>query len=183
VVVGAWLATEVLGGLAARRIVLDGSSAVRALRAAAGDVARAPVSAFLTLTLAIGGTLLILVPAVVVVGVAWDHSRVALVDGTDAASVILSTLVLVAAWAGCLAVAGIAAAWRSVLWTAEQARRARVVAGVGAVLQRATFVAQGLDTPRGSVGVTGGAPRDGCYTAPQRGGDRTPPRRDEPPHG
>ena len=183
VVVGAWLATEVLGGLAARRIALHGSSAVPALRAAVGDVARAPVSVFLTLTLAIGGTLLILVPAVVVVGVAWDHSRIALVDGTDAASVILSTLVLVAAWAGCLAVAGIAAAWRSVLWTAEQARRAQLVEGAGAVLRRATFAAQGLDTPRGSVGVTGGASRDGCYTAPQRGGDRTPPRRDEPPHG
>jgi hypothetical protein len=82
------------------------------------------VSAFLTLTVAMGGTLLLLVPAVVVVGVALDHARIALVDGTDAAGIILATLVLVAAWAGCLAVAGIAAAWRSVLWTAELARRA-----------------------------------------------------------
>jgi hypothetical protein len=124
VVVAVWLAAEVLGGLAARRIALHGSSVAGALRAAASDVARAPAPALLTLTVAIGGTLLFLVPAVVVVGVAWDHARFALVDGGDAAGVIVATLVLVAAWAGCLVVAGIAAAWRSLLWTAELARRA-----------------------------------------------------------
>ena len=124
-VVAAWLAAEVLGGLAARRIALHGSSVGGALKAAVGDVARAPVPALLTLAVAIGGTLLVLVPAVVVVGVAWDRARIALVDGTGAAGVILATLVLVAAWAGCLIVAGIAAAWRSVLWTAELTRRAR----------------------------------------------------------
>jgi hypothetical protein len=125
VVVAVWLAAEVLGGLAARRIALHGSSVAGALRAGASDVVRAPASTFLTLTLAIGGTLLLLVPAVVMVGVAWEHARIALVDGTDAAAVILATLVLVAAWAGCLVVAGIAAAWRSILWTAELARRGR----------------------------------------------------------
>ena len=87
-------------------------------------MARAPVSAFLTLIVAIGGTLLLLGPTVVVVGIAWDHARIALIDGTDAAGIIMGTLVLAAVWAGCLVVAGIAAAWRSVLWTAELARRA-----------------------------------------------------------
>jgi hypothetical protein len=124
VVVAAWLAAEVLGGLAARRIALRGSSVAGALRAGLGDVARAPVSAFLTLIVAIGGTLLLLGPTVVVVGIAWDHARIALIDGTDAAGIIMGTLVLAAVWAGCLVVAGIAAAWRSVLWTAELARRA-----------------------------------------------------------
>jgi len=124
VAVAAWLAAEVLGGLAARRVALHGSSVAAALRAAAGDVARAPVSSILTLAVAIGGTLLVLVPAVVAVGVAWDRARIALVDGTDAAAVIAATLVLVVAWTGCLVVAGMAAAWRSALWTAELARRA-----------------------------------------------------------
>lgn len=124
VAVAAWLAAEVLGGLAARRVALHGSSVAAALRAAAGDVARSPVSSILTLAVAIAGTLLVLVPAVVVVGVAWDRARIALVDGTDAAAVIAATLVLVVAWTGCLVVAGIAAAWRSALWTAELARRA-----------------------------------------------------------
>lgn len=125
VVVGAWLLAEVVGGLAARRIALGGSPVAGALGAAAGDIARAPVSILLTLALAIGGTLPFLVPAVVLVAVAWDRARVALVDATDGASVIVATLVLVAAWAACLGVAGITAAWRSTLCTAELARRTR----------------------------------------------------------
>jgi hypothetical protein len=122
IVLVAWLAAEVLGGLVDRRIALDGSSIGAALRASVGVAARAPGPALLTLVVAIGGTLLVLVPAVAVVGAAWDHARVALVDGGDPGGIILATLVLVAAWAGCLVVAGIAAAWRSVLWTAEVAR-------------------------------------------------------------
>ena len=125
VVVVAWLLAEVIGGLAARRIALGGSSIAGALGAAAGDVARAPASILLTLALAIGGTFPFLVPAVVVVGVAWDRARVALVDATDGVGVIIATLILVAAWAACLGVAGVTSAWRSALWTAELARLTR----------------------------------------------------------
>jgi hypothetical protein len=125
VVVAAWLLAEVVGGLAARRITLDGSSVAGALGAAAGDVARAPASILLTLALAIAGTLPFIVPAIVLVGVAWDRARVALVDASDGSGVIIATLMLVAAWAACLGVAGVTAAWRSALWTAELARRAR----------------------------------------------------------
>lgn len=121
----AWLTAEVLGGLAARRISLHGASVAAALRGGIGDVAHAPVSALLTVAVAIGGTLVILVPAVWVVGAAWDRARIAVVGGTDPAAVIAATLVLVAAWAGCLVVAGATAGWRSVLWTAELARRGR----------------------------------------------------------
>jgi hypothetical protein len=123
VVVAAWLVAEVIGGLAARRITLEGSSVAGALGAAAGDVARAPASILLTLALAIAGTIPVLVPAVVVVAIAWERARVALVDATDGVNVIIATLVLVAAWAACLGVAAVIAAWRSALWTAELARR------------------------------------------------------------
>ena len=125
VVVVAWLLAEVIGGLAARRIALGGSSVAGAFGAAAGDVARAPASIILTLALAIAGTLPFLVPALVVVGVAWDRARVALVDATDGVGVIIATLILVAAWAACLGVAGVTSAWRSALWTAELARLTR----------------------------------------------------------
>jgi hypothetical protein len=123
VVLVTWLGAEVLGGLAARRIALDGASVARALRDAAGHVARAPITTILTLAVTITGTVLVVVPAVAAVAAAWDRARIALVDGTSGVGAITATFVLVAAWAACLAVAGIAAAWRSVLWTFEQARR------------------------------------------------------------
>ena len=125
VVVATWLLAEMVGGLASRRIVLDGSTVSGALGAAAGEIARAPATVLLTLCLSFVGTLPLLVPATVVLGVAWDRARVALVDATDGAAVIASTLVLVAAWAACLGIAAITAAWRSALWTAELARRSR----------------------------------------------------------
>ncbi len=137
--VAMWLATEVLGGLAGRRIALRGSAIAAALKGAAGDVVRAPVAVLLTLALGIAGTLLVLVPAIAVVGGAWAHSRIALVDGPDAAGVILATFALVAAWAACLGVAGITAAWRSLLWTAELARRSRAGSATPGLDARATL--------------------------------------------
>ncbi len=123
VVLVTWLAAEVLGGLAARRIALGGSSIAGALKDAAGHVAGSPITTILTLAVAVTGTLLLVVPAVIVVAVAWDRARIALVDGSSGVGAIVATLVLVAAWAACLALAGIASAWRSVLWTFELARR------------------------------------------------------------
>ena len=118
-----WLAVEVLGGLAARQIALAGSSVAGALNDAAGQVFRAPITTILTLAVTVTGTLLLVVPAVIVVVATWDRARIALVDGSSGVGAIVATLVLVAAWAACLAVAGIASAWRSVLWTFELARR------------------------------------------------------------
>ena len=79
----------------------------------------------LTTAISLAATVLVLVPAVYALGAAWEQARVALVDGTDGLQVIGTTLLLVAVWAGCLAVAGLAAAWRSAVWTAELARAAR----------------------------------------------------------
>ncbi len=120
-----WLACEVLGGLAARRIVIGGSSTGAALVAAFIEIVRAPVRSLLTTGAAVAGTLLVVAPTVALVARAWDWARIALVDGADVISVLGATLVLVVAWAVCLLVAGVAAAWRSALWTAEAARHPR----------------------------------------------------------
>ncbi|MDR3544368.1 MAG: hypothetical protein P4L30_01200, partial [Candidatus Limnocylindrales bacterium] len=85
-VIVTWLACEVLGGLAARRIVLRGSSIGGALVGAIADVVSAPVTTFLTFVVAIAGTLLVVVPAVMLVAAAWDGARIALVDDTDVVS-------------------------------------------------------------------------------------------------
>ena len=124
-VIVTWLACEVLGGLATRRVALGGSSIGGALAAAVADVVRAPVTTLLTIVVAIAGTLLVVVPAVMLVASAWDRARSALVDGADVVSVLGATFLLVVAWAACLLVAGIAAAWRSALWTAEATRHSR----------------------------------------------------------
>ncbi len=120
-VIVTWLACEVLGGLAARRIVIGGSSTGGALAAAFIEIVRAPVASLLTTFVAVAGTLLVVAATVALVASAWDRARIALVDGADVISVLGATLVLVVAWATCLLAAGVAAAWRSALWTAEAA--------------------------------------------------------------
>jgi hypothetical protein len=125
-VIATWLATEVLGGLAARRVSVLGWPVAPAFRAAIGDVVRAPVPILMTLGAGIGGTLLVLVPATAAVGFAAQQAWYALVDGTNAVAIIVGAMALVAAWAVCVVVAGAAAAWRSVLVTEELARHARV---------------------------------------------------------
>ena len=124
-VIVTWLACEVLGGLAARRIVIGGSSTGGALAAAFIEIVRAPVASLLTTFVAVAGTLLVVAATVALVASAWDRARIALVDGADVISVLGATLVLVVAWATCLLAAGVAAAWRSALWTAEAGRHSR----------------------------------------------------------
>jgi hypothetical protein len=121
-VVVAWLAAEVVGGFAARRAVLLGASWPRALGSGLLDPLRAPVGAVLTIVaaLVVGGGALAL--GVVALAAAWDAVRGPLVDEGLSPAAVAGTLLLVGAWAAALGLAGIAAAVRGTLATAELLR-------------------------------------------------------------
>ncbi len=120
----AWLAAEVVGGFATRRAVLFGASVPRALAGGAGDPLRAPVGTVLTVAVALVLSVGLLLPAVWAVGAAWDAARRALVGEVDPIAALLVALALAAAWTAALLLAGIAAAARATLATAELLRRA-----------------------------------------------------------
>lgn len=122
VVIVAWLACEVVGGFAGRRAVLLDASAVRALASGAVDPLRAPVGALLMTAAALAVSVAVLVPVVAMLGGAWDLARRPLVDEGLTPAAAGGTLVLVAAWAAGLLVAGMAASWRGCLVTAEVLR-------------------------------------------------------------
>ncbi len=119
----AWLASEVVGGFATRRAVLLDATVPRALAASLGDPLRAPVGTVLSVLVALAGTVLALAPAVWSLAAAWDMARRALVDDAGTLDALLATVLLAAAWLGALLLAGIAAAWRDLLATAELLRR------------------------------------------------------------
>ncbi len=127
--IACWLAGEVVGGLAARRVVLFGTGALRSLGSALVDVLVMPLSVILTLALSLVGSVLLVAPGLVAAALAWDRARIALVDRHDAAGVLLSAGLVAAAWGAALVLAALAAAWRSALWTAQLARRQRRPAG------------------------------------------------------
>jgi hypothetical protein len=115
-IVLAWLAGELVAGLAVRLAVRDGSGVGRSIAGACGLLARRPID-ILVISL---GSLLVVIPAlalaVVLVDGTWQVARAALLGGRGLAGVgemLGSTLLLVLAWTAGLTLAGALATWRS----------------------------------------------------------------------
>lgn len=116
-----WLFGEIVGALAARRVLLAAEGVRRALGWAIGVLARRPVR---TLALSV----LPLVPltvVLVIVGMAgsatWDALRAALSIGGDPLIAFVLLAVLVGLFAGGLLLIGVVAAWRATVWTVDVA--------------------------------------------------------------
>jgi hypothetical protein len=129
----AWLLGELLGGLAARRIALDGLSAVRALLAATGDVVRRPATAVLPwlglsflFFVILGGT-------IAAASIAWSRVILALAPRpVEPVALALDLLLFVAIWLAALAVGGVFAAARASAQTFEDVRRRAATGTFGA---------------------------------------------------
>jgi hypothetical protein len=130
VVLLTWLAGEVVGGLAARGVVLDGRSTAGALRAAVIGAARHPIRTAVVFAGPSIGLLLVLVPSIAASAAAWHAVQVGLSTG-DPRSIVISVVAFVALWVGGLVLAGVACAWRHAAWTVD-ARRGGASSVVGA---------------------------------------------------
>jgi hypothetical protein len=121
---GAWLIGETAGGLAVRHLVIDRSSAVHALARGWRDLLRPSVVG--TGLLAAGVLVAVVLPLARSAGAAWDRLRIVLIAGDDANAIFLGLVTFSAVWLGGVAAVGVVAAWRSVAWTYEVARRGHV---------------------------------------------------------
>jgi hypothetical protein len=122
-VIVTWLIGEIVGAIAARRIVLNGDAVRRALVGAVGTGLRHPVA-----TLArFGGPTLVLVVVVVVsafaAATAWGVAAQVL-DSPDAPiAAVVAVLALVLLWIVGLLLIGVVCAWRAAVWTIAEAVR------------------------------------------------------------
>jgi hypothetical protein len=124
VVVALWLAGEIVGGMAARRIVIHGASIPRALGRGIADLVRHPgggLIAPLALTLVLGLDLAAVL-AIVAVVLSDVQDRLAGALG-DPVAITLVIATLGAAWALALVVTGLIASWRGAAMTLEHVRR------------------------------------------------------------
>jgi len=119
----AWLAGEALGELAARGVVLQGCTATRGLLGAMGQAIRRVPATIATLLVGTLGLVLLVAPVVLAASIAWGGLRILLLGDGPVVASILGALVLSLTWLAGLALAGLAATWRSALWTAEAMRR------------------------------------------------------------
>ena len=137
-----WLAGEIVGGIAARRIVLDGASIAGGLRAGVTEVIRHPIRTFVVFSVPAGAFLFIFIPAVAAVSVAWGALRTALVE-RDGFAGVLALVVFIALWAGGLALAGLVAAWRQAAWTVDAVGRGHRAFGGSRVGRPGDWIAGG----------------------------------------
>jgi hypothetical protein len=132
VIVVVWLVGEIVGGLAARRMILRGSSVLGGLRLALRDIVRRPLG---TLLPALGTTLVLAIDlAAVLAAVAftWTQVQARLLDSpTDGPTLAIALLAFAAIWIGALSLTGLIDAWRSAALTFE-VERAAAAEAVGA---------------------------------------------------
>jgi hypothetical protein len=119
VIVLAWFVGEILGGLAARRVVQAGESPPRALRSALAHVARRPIRTLVQAVVPLVALVLVLVPSAAAAAAAWTAIRATLADGLPAPLTLGAVLLLVVVWGGQLILLGLVAAWRGAVWTIE----------------------------------------------------------------
>jgi hypothetical protein len=138
----AWLLGEIVGGSAARWIVLDSATLDRSLGRALRDVVRRPRSTLLP-WLATSLVLFAIVSLdLAAARITWEQAQIALATPTtDATTALIALLVFVGTWLAAFALTGVLTAIRSVVLTFEHAR-SRLATFEG----RASDKAQGQDS-------------------------------------
>jgi hypothetical protein len=119
VVVGAWIAGETVGALAARR-AWAGAPAARALLESYRQLLDRRGVATLALTDSV--LVALWLPFVLAAERAWEHVRGLLLQGADTMQLAAALVLLAATWVLGLAIVGAALAWRATAWTAEVRR-------------------------------------------------------------
>jgi hypothetical protein len=112
-----WLASEVLGAVAVRLALVEGRTVVGSLAAGLGWIVRRPVRSTAVTVATVLGSLIVVGPAVAAATIVWGDVRVVLLGTADPLASVAVVALFVVTWAGGLALAGIAAAWRSAAWS------------------------------------------------------------------
>ena len=112
-----WAIGEIVGGLATRRIVLDGITVAGALRDAVRAMVRHPIGVVAGFVLPLAGLVLVTLPSAVAANVAWSAVRAAMGSPTDLVLGTLAVLVFVSLWIVGLTLIGVTAAWRAAVWS------------------------------------------------------------------
>jgi hypothetical protein len=123
-VVLAWMLAEVVGAVAARRITLGDERVGEALVGAVSVLVRAPLSALARFVVPTVVLLVILLPAAVATGSAWEAVGAVLGDVTEPLPALLIVVAFVGLWVLGLVLVAVVCAWRAAIWTvAEVARK------------------------------------------------------------
>jgi len=122
-VVVAWIGGQIVGGIAARRVVLVGASVGGSLRAALAECVRRPAQTVILFLVPAAALLAVIVPTAAATASTWDRVRVAIADSVGAAEGIATLCVFVGLWLGGLILVSMVCAWRAAVWTLDAEQR------------------------------------------------------------
>jgi hypothetical protein len=117
----AWMAGEIVGAVAARRIAMAGEGTLRALRGAVATSIRHPLSTAARFWLPTFALLAVLLPSALATASAWGAVRAVLGGRADPFSVLLAVVLFVVLWMVGLLLAAVVCAWRAAVWTVAEA--------------------------------------------------------------
>lgn len=113
----AWMAGEIVGAIAARRIVLAGEGVLRALRGALTASVRHPLAVLVRFWLPTLALLAVIVPSALAAASAWDAARAVLGERADPIGVLLVVFLFVVLWVVGLLLTAVVCGWRAAVWT------------------------------------------------------------------
>lgn len=112
-----WMAGEIVGALAARRIALGDAGVGTALRDGVVAFVRRPLTVLVDFWLPMAGLILVLLPSTVAATGAWQLVRAALRSQADPFGATFSVILFVTLWLVGLLLIAVAVAWRSAVWS------------------------------------------------------------------
>ena len=112
-----WLVTELIGAIAVRLAIVEGRTAAGSLGRSPAWIVRRPLRSLVVVAGTVIGSILVLAPAVIVAGTAWDVVRTALLGDAGPFVDVVAVVLFVAVWTIALVLAGIVATWRSAAWS------------------------------------------------------------------
>ena len=121
-----WAAGEIVGGLAARRVVLDGAPAGEALRDALQTVVRRPLAVVARFVVPLLALVAVLLPSIFAAAGAWTLVRASMGPADGAVAATAAVLLFVTLWLVGLLLIAVTAAWRSAVWTVGHGDRSPV---------------------------------------------------------
>lgn len=112
---------DIVGAIAARRVVLRGEGPARAVVRAATAALRHPLRSAVLFGVPAIALVLVIVPSILATATAWAMVRTALTQGDGPLTAIVAVVAFVVLWGAFLALLAIASAWRTAAWTVDAA--------------------------------------------------------------
>lgn len=118
-----WVGGQIVGAVAARRIVIVGMSAAGSLRTALVESIRRPLQMVVLFIVPAAALLAVVVPTAAAAASTWDRVRIAIADSAGALEGMVTVSAFVGLWLGGLALVSVVCAWRAAVWTLDAEQR------------------------------------------------------------